>query len=73
MITNKLLKQILNIFKPKLFDVFQFQITDSPNVNNLYLPKRKVRKKLNFGYDVRFYNFYKKQNEFLEPFCISLD
>ena len=67
------IEKILNIFKPKLFDVFQFQITDSPSVNSLYLPKRKVRKKLNFGYDVQFYNFYKKQDEYLEPFPISLD
>ena len=65
--------KILQIFKPKIFDVFQFQINDNPKVNGLYLPKRKVRKKLSFGYDVQFYNFYKKQNKFVEPFNISLD
>ena len=70
---QKTIEKILNIFKPKLFDVFQFQINDSPNINGLYLPKRRVRKRLNFGYDVQFYNFYKKHNEFLEPFSISVE
>ena len=70
---QKTIEKILKIFKPKLFDVFQFQINDSPNINDLYLPKRRVRKKLSFGYDVQFYNFYKRQNEFLEPFSISVD
>ena len=70
---QEIINKILDIFKPRLFDVFQFQIKDSPSVNDLYLPKRKVHKKLNFGYDIQFYNFYKKQNEFSQPFQIPLD
>ncbi len=66
------IEKILDIFKPKLFDIFQFQIQHTPCLNHLYLPKRKVCKKLNFGYDIQFYNFYKKQSQALEPFKISL-
>ena len=67
---HKTIEKILSIFKPKLFDIFQFQIPHIPKMDPLYHIKSRVRKKLGSGHDVQFYNFYQKQEEFVEPYKI---
>lgn len=68
---QKTLQIVLSIFKPSLFDIFQFQVPHTPKTGDFYQSKRKIRKQLNFGYDIEFYNFYKKQEGDVEPFQIT--
>ena len=64
---SKTIQRVVDIFRPKSYDVVCFQLEEVPEALPGYHAKRKVRKRLENGYEVSFFNFFKIDNSITSP------